>query len=172
MTTIKGEGHMRPLLPFADAFRDAGHEVLIAIPESATGLVLDAGHEAWALPQAPGRGGATRSSRAPAAPRRDEANAIVVGELFAGVYARAAMPGVMAAVAEWLPDVIMHETCEFAGALVAERAGLPSVRVAVHMAALEGYIAAVRRARGRRRCAPSTASRRTRTASGCWAAAA
>ena len=52
MTTIKGEGHLRPLLPFADAFRDQGHEVLIAIPESGTGLALDAGHEAWALPQA------------------------------------------------------------------------------------------------------------------------
>ena len=53
MTTMRGEGHMRPLLPFADAFRERGHDVLIAIPESSTGLVLDAGHEAWALPQAP-----------------------------------------------------------------------------------------------------------------------
>ena len=65
----------------------------------------------------------------------------MVGELFAGVYARAALPGVMGAVAGWQPDVLMHETCEFAAALVAERAALPTVRVAVHMASLEGYIA-------------------------------
>jgi UDP:flavonoid glycosyltransferase YjiC (YdhE family) len=140
MTTIRGEGHLRPLLPFADAFRERGHEVLIAIPGAATGLVLDAGHEAWALPQAPAAVGDAVFARAQAA-APDEANAIVVGELFAGVHARAAMPGVMAAVAEWLPDVILHETCEFAAALTAERAGVPSVRVAVHMEALEGYIA-------------------------------
>ena len=140
MTTIKGEGHLRPLLPFADAFRDQGHEVLIAIPEAGTGLVLDAGHEAWALPQADAAVVDATFARARAA-SSEEANAIVIGELFAGVYGRTAMPGVMAAVAEWLPDVIMHETCEFACALTAERAGLPSVRVAVHMASLERYVA-------------------------------
>src|SRR5829696_5177759 len=140
MTTIKGEGHLRPLLPFADAFRDLGHDVVIAIPESATGSVLDAGHEAWALPQAPDAEIAAVSARARTAVP-DEANRIVVGELFAGTHARAAMPGVMAAVAEWLPDVILHESCEFAGALTAERGGLPSIRVAVHHAALEEMIA-------------------------------
>src|SRR5215216_5104061 len=139
MTTIKGEGHLRPLLPFADAFRDGGHEVLIAIPETATGVVLDAGHEAWALPQADTAEVDAVFARAHAT-SPDEANAIVVGDLFAGVHGRAAMPGVMSAVAEWLPDVVLNETCEFAGALTAERAGLPSVRVAVHMASLERYI--------------------------------
>ena len=144
MTTIRGEGHMRPLLPFADAFRELGHDVLIAIPEAGTRLVLDAGHEAWALPQAPDEVGDAVSARAMAATSAgdgDEANRIIVGELFAGVHARASLPGVMAAVAEWQPDVLMHETCEFAAALVAERAALPSVRVAVHHASLERYIA-------------------------------
>jgi len=140
MTTIRGEGHVRPLLPFADAFRDQGHDVLIATPETATGLVLDAGHEAWALPQAPAALSDAVSARAHAV-GPDEANRIVIGELFAGTYARAALPGVMGAVAEWQPDVLMHESCEFAAALVAEQAALPSVRVAVHMTALEAYIA-------------------------------
>ena len=140
MTTMKGEGHMRPLLPFADGFRERGHEVMIAIPESATGLVLDAGHEAWALPQAPAEVADAVFARTRTA-TPDEANAIVIGDLFAGTYARAALPGVMAAVAEWQPDVLVHETCEFAAALVGERAALPTVRVAVHMASLEHYIA-------------------------------
>ena len=140
MTTMRGEGHMRPLLPIADAFRDQGHDVLIATPESTTGLVLDAGHEAWALPQAPAAVSDAVFARAQAA-GPDEANRIVVGELFAGVHARAALPGVVGAVAEWQPNVLMHETCEFAAALVAEQAALPSVRVAVHMASLEAYIA-------------------------------
>jgi UDP:flavonoid glycosyltransferase YjiC (YdhE family) len=131
---------MRPLLPFADAFRERGHDVLIAIPEGSTGLVLDAGHEPWALPQAPAAVTDAVFARAVGA-TTDEANRIVVGDLFAGVYGRAALPGVMGAVAEWQPDVLLHETCEFAAALVAERAALPSVRVAVHMASLERYIA-------------------------------
>ncbi len=140
MTTIRGEGHLRPLLPFADAFRERGHDVLIAIPESATGLVLDAGHEAWALPQAPDAVSDAVFARTQGA-TPDEANRIVVGELFAGVHGRASIPGVLGAVAEWQPDVLVHETCEFAAALVAEQAALPSVRVAVHTAALERYIA-------------------------------
>jgi UDP:flavonoid glycosyltransferase YjiC (YdhE family) len=139
MTTLGGEGHLRPLLPFADAFRDLGHDVLIAIPESAAERVDEAGHDAWELADPPEV--ESIFSRANAAASADEANAIVIGEVFAGVYARASLPGVMAATAEWLPDVLMHETCEFAAALTAERAGMASVRVAVHMRELESYIA-------------------------------
>ncbi len=141
MTTIKGEGHLRPLLPFADAFRARGHDVLIAIPESGAGLVLDAGHEAWALPEAPEAAAAAVSARARDAGSPEETNRTIIGELFAGTFGRASLPGVMGAVAEWQPDVLLHETCEFAAALVAERAALPSVRVAVHMDSLERYIA-------------------------------
>jgi UDP:flavonoid glycosyltransferase YjiC (YdhE family) len=140
MTTIRGEGHMRPLLPFADAFRARGHDVLIAIPEEGTSLVLEAGHEAWALPQAPAAVSDAVFARTQGA-GPEEANRIVIGELFAGVHARAAIPGVVGAVAEWQPDVLLYETCEFAAPLVAECAALPSVRVAVHMASLERYIA-------------------------------
>ena len=140
MTTIRGEGHMRPLLPFADAFRERGHDVLIAIPDEGTSLVLEAGHEAWALPQAPAAVSDAVFARTQGA-GPEEANRIVIGELFAGVHARAAIPGVVGAVAEWEPDVLLYETCEFAAPLVAEWAALPSVRVAVHMASLERYIA-------------------------------
>ena len=106
--------------------------------------MLDAGHEPWALPEAPAELSDAVSARGFAAAKAgagDEANRIIVGELFAGVHARASLPGIMGAVAEWQPDVLMHETCEFAAALVAERAALPSVRIAVHMAELERYIA-------------------------------
>jgi UDP:flavonoid glycosyltransferase YjiC (YdhE family) len=139
MTTMSGEGHMRPLLPFADAFAEQGHEILIAIPQSATGLVVDAGHEAWALAD-PSQAAREELNARAASASRLEAASIVVGGLFAGVYARSALPGVMGAVAEWQPDVLLHESCEFAAALVAERAALPSVRVALHMASLERLI--------------------------------
>ena len=146
--------------------------MLIAIPESGTGLVLDAGHEAWALPPGARRRGDAVFGAGPQRRAPEEANAIVVGELFAGTHARAALPGVMAAVAEWLPDVIMHETCEFAGALTAERAGLPSVPRGRPHGLARGTTSRSSPPARSTPCAPSTASRRTRTGSGCAASAA
>jgi UDP:flavonoid glycosyltransferase YjiC (YdhE family) len=141
MTTTRGAGHFGPLRPFADAFRADGHEVLVAVPESAVEMVRRAGHEPWPLPEAAPDERDALFARTRGA-SHDEANAIVVGELFAGVDARAALPGILAAVAERLPDVIVHESCEFAGALAAERAGLPSIRVAIGIEELERYMAA------------------------------
>src|SRR4051794_24692086 len=50
MTSTRGRGHFGPLLPFADAFRRDGHRVLIAVPESATGLLGD--RDVWPLREA------------------------------------------------------------------------------------------------------------------------
>src|SRR4051794_16350410 len=142
MTSIQGAGHVRPLLPFADAFRDQGHDVLVGTPRGATGLVLDAGHAAWALPEAPREAADAVFARARGLPR-DEANRVILGGVFAGVYARAALPGAQAAVEEWRPDVLLRESCEFAGAVAAERAGVPRARVAPHMERIERYIVAL-----------------------------
>src|SRR5262249_45462982 len=59
----------------------------------------------------------------------DEGNARVLRELFVRVDARAAVPGIRAAAAEFRPDLVLHESAEFAGPLVAERLGVPSVGV-------------------------------------------
>src|SRR3954462_2221526 len=128
MTSTRGRGHFGPLLPFADAFRRHGHRVLIAVPESAAGLLGD--RDVWPLR------GADPDERAAVFARtngasNDEANRIVLGELMAGLDARAALSSVLGAVAEFLPDVIVHESSEFAGPLAAERGAIPCVHVAV-----------------------------------------
>ena len=70
----------------------------------------------------------------------DEANVLVVSEIFAGLDTRASLPGVEAAFEAFRPDVVLHESCEFAGALLAERAGLPRVCVGIGMGASEQLV--------------------------------
>ncbi|RKQ90710.1 MGT family glycosyltransferase [Solirubrobacter pauli] len=121
-----GAGHVGPLLPFARAARAAGHEVLLAAAGPAaqrTGLPV------LTLPEAPGR------ARAWAPVFTADAPGVVhvVQELFIGLDAAAALPGMLAAVEAFAPDVIVRETCEFASAVAAERFGVPVVQVGVHL---------------------------------------
>ena len=135
MTSTRGAGHFGPLRAFAGAFAREGHTILVAVPEEAVGMVQRAGHRAWPLPEPDGEVRDAVFARTRGA-SNDEANAIVVGELFAGVYARASLPGVEWAVSEFRPDVLVHESSEFAGPLVAERAQLPAVHVCVGLISL------------------------------------
>jgi len=139
MTSTRGAGHFGPLRVFADAFREQGHRVLVAIPEEAAGLPARAGHEAWPLPE-PDRDERDAVFARTHGVSEDEANAIVIGEMFAGIYARSSLPGVLAAVAEFLPDVILHESSEYAGALAAERAAVPAVHVSVGVSTFGGKV--------------------------------
>jgi UDP:flavonoid glycosyltransferase YjiC (YdhE family) len=139
MTSTRGAGHFGPLRVFADAFRADGHRVLVAIPKDAVDLVHRAGHDAWPLPE-PNTDERDAVFARTRGASEDEANAIVIGELFAGVYARATLPGVFGAVAEFLPDVIAHESSEYAGPLAAERAAVPAVHVAVGVGSFGGPV--------------------------------
>jgi hypothetical protein len=74
----------------------------------------------------------------------------VLRDLFAGLYARTALPDTLAVVEEWRPHVIVRETMEFASAAAAVRFGVPQVRVGIHLESevdsgggLEGLVAPV-----------------------------
>ena len=56
-----------------------------------------------------------------------------VQELFIGLDARAALPGMLAAVERFAPDLIVRETCEFASSVAAERFGVPPSQVGIHL---------------------------------------
>jgi hypothetical protein len=88
-------GHLGPLVPFARACVRAGHEVLVA-----------AAPPVFSMP-----------------PERREEH--VIREIFAGCHARAALPGTLATIEEWGPDVVVRESCEFSAAIAAERLGVP-----------------------------------------------
>jgi UDP:flavonoid glycosyltransferase YjiC (YdhE family) len=137
VTTSGSAGHLGPLIPFADAIREEGGEVLVATRASFAGAVTRAGFEVWPFADAdPAARGALFASL-PADLGSDEANRRVISELFAGLDAEAALPGVLEACDAWRPDAVLSESCEFAGGLAAERAGIPGVRVGISRPSVE-----------------------------------
>jgi hypothetical protein len=126
--STRGAGHVTPLLPFARALQRAGDQVAVVVPRSTAGLVERAGLECRPCDDPPedfllraigGRHRATIS--------RDD----VVREVFGGAFPRALVPGLVRTVEDWRPDVILRETHELGSALVAERFGIPIVRVGI-----------------------------------------
>jgi UDP:flavonoid glycosyltransferase YjiC (YdhE family) len=132
--TTRGAGHLGPLIPFAKACRRAGHEVLVAAPGSVAPHVERAG-----LPLAPLEDPDEQAiqpiwQRVRAA-RPGEADQIVLEEIFAGEFARSALPGMLATMRAWRPDVVLRESTEFASLVAAEQLGVPHLHVAVFLAA-------------------------------------
>ncbi len=125
-----GAGHLTPVLAYARAFARAGDEVLVAVKPAGTELVRAAGFEAWALPAVDSPERDAVFARARSLPP-DEANALVGRDVAGRIDARAALPSVQAAIAAWRPDLVVHDTAEFAASLAAERAGLPTVAIDV-----------------------------------------
>lgn len=132
--TTRGAGHLGPLVPFAQACRRAGHEVLVAAPASASHHVARAGLSLAALDDPSEEIMAPIWERARAA-RPAGADRIVLEEIFAGEFARSALPGMLATMRSWRPDIVLHESTEFASLVAADHLGLPRLHVAVFLAA-------------------------------------
>src|SRR4051794_37516804 len=135
-TSTPGAGHLGPLLPFANAVRRAGHEILVAAPISAQARVERAGLPFMSHAD-PSEGDLAPFWARVRAGGLEQGNPLVIGELFAGLRARAALPGIELAIDAWRPDVVVRETCEFAGAVAAEARGVPHARVGIGLAATE-----------------------------------
>jgi UDP:flavonoid glycosyltransferase YjiC (YdhE family) len=135
-TTIRNAGHFLPLVPFVAACRERGHHVAVAAPvdlaeaAAATGATfLPFGH--------PGDAGLRPIwARLPGL-SNDEANRVVIGEIFAGACAGAALPALSEAVVAFRPDVIVRESQEYAAVLAAEEHGVPHVRVSITLQDVE-----------------------------------
>ena len=134
--STRGTGHFHPLIPFIEASRRGGHEVMVAGPPPLAEAVERAGYEFWEGAEPPeDELGAAWGRVTEVSP--EEANAIVVGEIFGGLNVRAMLPSLNAACEEWQPDAVIREQAEFAAAIAAERHGIPHARLAVSMAGLE-----------------------------------
>ena len=136
--STRGAGHIGPLIPFAQACRRAGHDVLVVAPRSAWQHVARA-----KLPFA----GVDDPSEEALAPLWDRVRAagpgeqdrIVLNEIFAGEFARAAMPGMLAVIRRWRPDIVVRETLEFASLVAADELGVPDVHVSCFLAVMHGH---------------------------------
>ncbi len=134
VATTAGSGHLAPLVPFARALGDAGHEVAVAAPGSFAAAVERAGFAHRAFADAPPEELASVFGSLDGMSNM-EANRVVVREVFGRIDTRAALPGMRALVSEWRPDLVLRESCELSSYLVADEAGIPHVHVAVGLAA-------------------------------------
>jgi UDP:flavonoid glycosyltransferase YjiC (YdhE family) len=125
--TTRGAGHFGPLAPFAHACGRAGHEVLVAAPASAATMVTRAGLPHRAVGEAPAE--LVEDVLWKQSTSAEE----VIRDVFVGLHAGTAFDGMLEAVAEWRPDVIVRESMELASVLAADRYGIPVVRVGIHL---------------------------------------
>jgi glycosyltransferase len=128
VATTAGAGHFAPLLPFARACVESGHEVRVAAPASFAGAVGQAGFAHAPLADASPAALGAAFARIPELTMR-RANELVIREVFGGLDAEAALPGLRALVEEWRPDVLLREPAEVASYAVAQEARLPHIDV-------------------------------------------
>jgi UDP:flavonoid glycosyltransferase YjiC (YdhE family) len=130
ITSNRGAGHLEPLAPFAQALLRAGDDVLLAAPEGARMHVERMGLPFCSLADPPEE---EREAAMADFPRlsNDEQGVIMLRDVFADIYARSSLPGVLRAVDRFAPDMILREPTEFAGLLAAERRGVPHGRIGI-----------------------------------------
>ena len=129
-STTAGAGHFGPLIPVARAGSAAGHEVAVAAPASFASHILSSGLPHLPFPDVPGdRMGAVFATLAQLP--RAEADRVVTSEVFGRLDAQAALPALIAIIAEMRPDVVVRDPSEFGSLVAARQAGIPSVQVAI-----------------------------------------
>jgi hypothetical protein len=141
-STTAGSGHFGPLIPFANACSNAGHDVKVAAPASFATDVSRAGLDHAPFDDAPADVIGPLFGSLPGM-SFELANATVMGEIFGRLDARAALPRLRQIIDVWRPDIVVREPCEFASLVAAEGAGVPQAHVAIGMGPLSSSILAV-----------------------------
>jgi UDP:flavonoid glycosyltransferase YjiC (YdhE family) len=138
ITSNSGAGHLGPLFPFARALVRAGDDVVLAAPAKTREMVEAAGVPFRALANPPEA--AVEAVTATFPGLTNEAQGVrMMGDVFAGIHVRSSLPGIVRAIRDLRPDIVLREPTEFAGLLAAERVGLPHGRLAIMAAATETW---------------------------------
>jgi UDP:flavonoid glycosyltransferase YjiC (YdhE family) len=142
--TTAGAGHLGPLVPFAAAATELGHDVCVAAPGSAESAVRRVGLPFHAVGESSDaeRGAMFASMRGASF---NERNTIMLRDGFAGIFAGAALPAMSDLIEHWRPDVVVRESLEFSSLAAAAAHGVPHVQVATNLlVTLEDVMARVR----------------------------
>jgi MGT family glycosyltransferase len=110
----------------------AGHEVRVAAPESYGRALSRAGLTHAPFADAPPEMIGPVMAGLPSL-RPEEADEVVIREVFARIDAQAALPSLIEIVEGWRPHVVVRESAEIASLAAAERAGIPHVHVCIGM---------------------------------------
>ena len=137
-TSRGSAGHVGPLAPFARAAARAGHDVLVAVQPRHRHHVERLGLPYAALGDPPESAWAPVLAQLPTV-GFDEANDLMLGDMFARVDTEAALPAMRELAARWQPDLIVRESWEYASTLVAELHGVPLARVALGLLETEEH---------------------------------
>ena len=129
-STTAGAGHMGPLVPFARACVDAGHEVVMAAPTSFAASVAAAGFDHRPFPDVPPDVLGAVFGRLPTLSQH-EAEEVVIGEVFGRLDAQAALPALLDLIADWKPDVVLRDPAELGSLAAARACGVPHVAAAI-----------------------------------------
>ena len=125
-TSLPALGHLNSLLPVALAVQRAGHSVAICTSPAYSAEVGERGME-----HLPGGADALEDFFPPDMPRYGPARALwVAREVFAKAAPNRLMPDLEGHVDSWQLDIVVRESAEFAGCVLAERLGLAHAAVA------------------------------------------
>ncbi len=131
ITSVSAYGHLQPLLPLAKALAEARHEVAIAIGPELRPRAEAAGFTAFDAGISISEGFERLAALFPDQPYNRLAPSEILGwylpHLFGEVLTPAMLGDLELLVQSWRPDVVLHETWEFAGPIAAASAGIPSI---------------------------------------------
>ena len=131
ITSISGYGHLQPLLPLAKALSDAHHEVAIATGSELRPRAEAAGFTAFDAGLAISTAFERLAELFPDQTYNRLEPAEILGwylpHLFGDIFAPAMLGDLEPLVRSWRPDVVLHDTWEFAGPIAAASAGIPSI---------------------------------------------
>ncbi len=126
-TTTPGWGHVHPMVPLARAFAKRGDEVLWAAPAVLRDALEQAGFQMEAAGVAFGAGPPPFDPRELLALPARERSTVIFPRVFGGALVPPMLADLLPIVKRFEPTVIVHEVAEFAAAIAAAAAGVPSV---------------------------------------------
>lgn len=129
-------GHFNPLVPFIDAARARGDEVLAVVPPALLSVVQELGL-AYVESDPPDPTASRELWKRAARVSHQLAARLLDGEFFARLTTAAMLAAVESACDSFKPDVILREPCAYAGAVVGLRRGVAHAQVAISTAQTE-----------------------------------
>ena len=136
MATNAGVGHFGPLVPFARALTDAGHEVMVVTGHSGASMITTAGFVTRTVGEiTPESFGEVIAGMAGMS-MRDSAF-YFIREVFGRLGLAARLDDMQRILAEWQPNLVLRETSEVASFVAAEAAGVPQAHVAIGLISSE-----------------------------------
>ena len=135
-SSTSGMGHFSPLVPLIDAAVARGDDVLVVGPPKLE-PVLAARDQAYRIGAAPAEAEAAAFRELLAEASPEEAEGMIDREFFGRLCTAAMLPSLEEACDDWQPDLVLHETCEYAAVVAAARRGIPHAQVAISLAQVE-----------------------------------